>query len=42
MHGKEQWAFDFWPLDFIYRMCAIINRSWFETALDNKPRILDP
>ena len=26
----------------IYRTRAIITRSWFETALDYKPRILDP
>ena len=25
-----------------YRTCAIITRSWFETALDYKPRILGP
>ena len=30
----------FYP-NFIYRMCAIITRS-FETALDYKPRILGP
>ena len=26
----------------VYRTRAIITRSWFETALDYKPRILDP
>ena len=26
----------------IYRTRAIITRSWFETALDYKPRILGP
>ena len=26
----------------IYRTRAIITRSWFETALNYKPRILDP
>ena len=25
-----------------YRACAIITRSWFETSLDYKPRILHP
>ena len=26
----------------VYSTCAIITRSWFETALDYKPRILGP
>ena len=26
---------------YIYRKRAIITRSWFETALNHKPRILD-
>ena len=32
-----------WPAHLnIYRTRAIITRSWFETALDYKPRILGP
>ena len=36
---KEFWLL---PVPLMYRMRAIKFRSWFETALDYKPRILGP
>jgi len=32
----------YYNYQFEYRTRAIITRSWFETALDYKPRILEP
>ena len=42
-HQTMDWK-PFWMSIFIviYRTRAIITRSWFETALNYKPRILDP